>query len=465
MKKYLVVLLSALLGIGLMASMAMAQDVPTLEIIANGVEGGKNAQEIAYYKEFLVPEFEKKMAEQGQEVNVEVIETGVPDERFKSRIVMDMKAGRGADIIGFDQFWLSEFVEAGLLKPLQYFDSNWDKWEGWDQYYTGIKNMMKFKGNMYGLMKGSDVRMIYYNKQLFREAGIDKWWAWQPDSWQELLDTARKLKEELPDVTPLQLNAGSKMGEATTMQGFYMAHLGTGGRIYDQGLGKWVGKSQDLLDTLELYKTIYVDENLGDADMQVAAKAREKTFEAFQNEEIAMLVEGTWFWTDVIDPDAAWGIRTRDAQIGWAAMPAKNPGEGINGQDFVSISGGTGWVPSPATDHPQLTWELLKFIGSYEGKMAYMDYKPGAVTARKDVAQNSPVTSENFFLGTVGPALAPVSTYRPGLEEYPKVSVEVQLLTEEVVTGTAPKKAMENYSKELAKIVGEDKVANKPLEE
>ncbi|MFB6215018.1 MAG: extracellular solute-binding protein, partial [Candidatus Bipolaricaulia bacterium] len=401
MSKYSVILTSLILAIVFVSNVAMAQEVPTLKIITNGVEGGKNAQMVKYYKEFEIPEFEEKMAQQGQKVNVELIETGIPDDRFKARITMDIKAGRGADILGFDQFWLSEFVSAGLLEPLQHYDPNYKEWKGWDHYYTGIKNMMKFKGDMYGLMKGSDVRMIYYNKELFRKAGIEKWWAWQPDSWKELLDTARKIKKELPGVIPLQLNAGAKMGEATTMQGFYMAYLGTGGRLYDQDIGKWVGKSQKLLDTLQLYKSIYIDEGLGDADMQLATKAREKTFEAYKNGKIAMLVEGTWFWTDVIAPGAAWGIPTRNSKIGWAAMPAQKPGKGINGQDYVSISGGTGWVISPATDHPELSWELLKFIGSYKGKMAYMRYKPGAVTARKDVAKNSPVTSENFFLGTV----------------------------------------------------------------
>lgn len=461
-KLLIMVLLVGLLGTLMIGGATAAQKPVTLKIICNGVEGGKNAAEVAYYKEYLIPQFEAKMEEEGKDVNVELIETGIPDEQYKARITLDIKSDRGADLISFDQFWLSEFVNAGLLKPLEYYNEDWENWGGWNQYYTGIKNMMKFKGNMYGLMKGSDVRMIYYNKELFRKAGVRKWWAWQPDSWKELLDTARKIKEELPDVIPLQINAGTKMGEATTMQGYYMVLLGTGERLYDQKLGKWVVKSEDILDTLEFYKTVYVDENLGDADMQVAAKAREKTFEKFQEGQIAMLVEGTWFWTDVIAPEEAWGIPNRDAKIGWAAMPARKPGAGINGQNFVSISGGTGWVLSPATDHPQLAWELLKFIGSFEGKMKWMEYKPAAVTARKDVASESPIVSKDFFLGSIGPALAPLSTYRPGFPVYPKISYQAQLMTERVVTGEmSPREAMDAYAKAVTELVGEENIVAK----
>ena len=32
----------------------------------------------------------------------------------------------------------------------------------------------------------------------------------------------------------------------------------------------------------------------------------------------------------------------RDEVVGWAKIPAREPGAGINGQDFVSMSGGSG---------------------------------------------------------------------------------------------------------------------------
>ena len=37
----------------------------------------------------------------------------------------------------------------------------------------------------------------------------------------------------------------------------------------------------------------------------------------------------------------------RDTTVGYAKIPAIEPGEGINDQDFVSMSGGTGRVLEP----------------------------------------------------------------------------------------------------------------------
>ncbi|MDI3548740.1 MAG: multiple sugar transport system substrate-binding protein [Halanaerobiales bacterium] len=444
----------------LVLSISFISSAATLKLIANGTEGGKNSDEIDYYKSYLKPAFEEYMASQGKDVTLEIIETAVPDEQYKSRIILDIKSGTGADVISFDQFWLASFVKAGLLEPMEFYSSNYASWDGWDYYYEGVKSMMEFNGKLYGIMKGTDLRMIYYNKEIFQKAGIKNWWAWQPESWEDLLNTARKIKKELPGVIPLQLNAGEQMGEATTMQGFYMALLGAGGRLYDQEVGKWVVKSDALLDTLNFYKTIYLDEKLGDGDLQVSMKAREKTFEKFAAGEIAMLVEGTWFWTSVIAPDAPWSIEYRDSIIGWAGMPAKEPGAGIRGQNFVTISGGTGWVPSPATKNKELTWELIKFIGSKESKTEYLKRKP-AIPARADIA-NSPIIQNDPFMSNVTAALSPCTTARPGFSEYDKVSREVQIMTGRVVTGQmSPEAALEAFAKEVTNIVGKENIIEK----
>ena len=54
----------------------------------------------------------------------------------------------------------------------------------------------------------------------------------------------------------------------------------------------------------------------------------------------------------------------RDTTVGYAKIPAIEPGEGINDQDFVSMSGGTGRVLNPNSKHAALAWELLAFMNS-----------------------------------------------------------------------------------------------------
>ncbi|NOG48479.1 MAG: extracellular solute-binding protein [Chloroflexi bacterium] len=54
--------------------------------------------------------------------------------------MLDLGVGGGSDILAFDGFWLPEFVEGGLLKPLTEIvgDSALD-WDGWSVIPEGIQ--------------------------------------------------------------------------------------------------------------------------------------------------------------------------------------------------------------------------------------------------------------------------------------------------------------------------------------
>ncbi len=336
--------LSLVLGAALPA-MAQGEEIH-LTMTCRCVSGGVNNNLVVWLTTYVIPTFEEQMAAEGRNVTVELVEFGGGDEQLKEQYALDLGVGAGHDLFAFDGFWVPEFVEAGLLKPLDEVAGDVvNEWEGWDHISEGIRSILGYQGRVYGVAAGTDVRQIFYRRDVFETAGIEM--PWQPTSWEELLETARQLKEAGVEA-PLQLNAGTAMGEATTMQGWFMALLGTGEHMYDFEQGKWIVSSPGILQALNLYKTIYLDEELGDARLQLVADGRDRSFEAFSQGRIAMLVEGDWFWRSAIlnfldQP-------TRNEVVAWAKMPAVEPGAGYRGQDFVTISGGTGWVLNPNTE-------------------------------------------------------------------------------------------------------------------
>ena len=290
---------------------------------------------------------------------------------------------------------------------------------------------------------------VFAQITLLKDAGIDPE-TFQPKSWAELLDAARAIKKANPDSYPLQLNAGVNMGEATTMQGYYMAILGTGESVVDEN-GKYIVASQGILDTLNLYKTIYVDEQLGDQRAQLLADGRNRSFANFRDGVTALLLEGDYFYRSVTPEGSEFAVANRDEVMGWAKMPAKEPGAGIRGQDFVTISGGTGFVLNPATDTPKEAWALLSFMNEVEMQNAFQAIQP-RITARTDVEiPNSP------FLTDVSQTLLPLTTARPNDENYNAVSAEIQRMTEAVVSGElSPEDAMAQFKTSVIGIVGEE---------
>ncbi|WP_282845610.1 sugar ABC transporter substrate-binding protein [Microbacterium oxydans] len=427
----------------------------TLTLTTNSITGGKNAAEADWIADWVVPEFEKAMKADGKNVTVEFQPQGVDDEDYKTKIALDLQSGKGADIIGMDGIWVGEFAEAGYIKPLSDVGgSAVDDWDGWEQIPDAVQNALSFDGDRYGVPQGADGRVLYYNKDLFAQAGLDEDWA--PESWEDILDAATDLKK-IDGVTPIQLNAGTAMGEATTMQGLLPMLVGTGEQVFEDG--KWIGATKGMEEALDLYKTIYVDEGLGDPVLQQEASGRDTSFQLFAEGKIGILLEGDYFWRSVINPAEGVGtapMADRDTAVGYAKIPAIKPGKGINDQDYVSMSGGTGRVLNPNSKHPELAWELLAFMNSPE---AYEARAAGtlAISPRNDV--NEKLLSSDPMLTFVSEEVLPITAYRPGLAAYPQVSVLLQQATLDVTTGTSVDDALKTYVRGLEGVVGPDAIS------
>ncbi|AYY13891.1 extracellular solute-binding protein [Actinobacteria bacterium YIM 96077] len=427
----------------------------TLTIAENAIRGGKNAEVAEWVEDWVIPEFEEMKAEDGVDVTVEFDGSGADDEDYKTSLALDLQTGEGADVIGgFDGIWTGEFAQADYIQPLNEIYSGADDWEGWDQVPEAVQQNMSFEGDRYGIPVGTDGRVIYYNTELFAEAGLPE--DWQPTSWEEILDAARQL-QELDGVTPIQINAGTPMGEATTMQGFLPLLAGTGAEIYDEDASLWMGASPEMQQVLDFYNTIYVEEELGDPLLQQEAAGRDNSFLMFSEHELGMLIEGDYLWRSVITPDSDIApMEDRDEVVGWAKIPAVEPGAGVGGQDFVSMSGGGGQVLNPNTDYPELAWELLSFMNSKEALLERYGDDP-RITSRADVNEELDLDE---MIRYITDEVLPITFYRPGLEEYPEVSIALQESTEAVVTGTSPADAAEQYQSSLEGIVGDENIAN-----
>jgi len=451
-KLHYLLMLTCLL-VFVLSSATYAQEAVEIKI------GGVSGVEVRWLNEMVKPGFEAMMAEAGTPVTVTVVEFSGSGEDLRQQYVLDLGAGTGADVMSFDGFWLPEFAEGGLLKPLtEVVGERVLEWEGWSVIPEGIQAIMSYNGQLFGIPRGTDARVIWYRTDLFEQAGLPT--NWQPTSWEELLDAARTIKAALPDVTPLQLNAGTAMGEASTLQGYIMALLGAGHHVYDFEAKKWIVSSPAILATLELFETIYNTEGLGEVRWQLVRNGRDLSFEAFSKGRLAMLVEGDFLWRGPLAPETGnFAMPNRNEVVTFALMPAREPGAGYLGQDFVSASGGTGFVLNANSANPELAWELMTYMFSKESLDALQQLQP-RIRARLDVeVPNDPVMSR------IASEVLPLSTIRPQLPEYNQVSAQIQLMTERIVSGEmTPMEAMQAYDAAVTQIVGEDNVIRIPLD-
>jgi multiple sugar transport system substrate-binding protein len=424
----------------------------SLTIATNAVVGGKNDQEAKWITDYVIPTFTKAMKAKGVTATVKFQSSGVDDEKYKAKLSLDLKTRSGADVVALDGIWVGEFAQAGYIQPLdKVVGASASQWEGWSQIPKPVQANASFDGKAYGIPTGTDGRVLYYNKKLFAQAGLPSSWA--PKSWADILAAGRALKK-LPGVAPLQINAGTAMGEATTMQGVLPLLAGTGAQIYTDG--KWQGNTQQVRDVLSFYRDIY-SAGLGNPAFQEAAKGRDESFAAFAAGKIGVLLEGDYFWRSVINPKGGVAPMTnRNADVGYAMIPSQKPASGIRAQDFVSMSGGSGYFLNPNTKFPAQAWELLTFMSSAEALKALLNGE-ARITDRTDV--NKEVLSGDPLLSLISDKVLPLTAYRPGEAVYPQVSAALQQATADIVSGKSAADAGAAYQKAVEKAVGADKVS------
>jgi multiple sugar transport system substrate-binding protein len=425
-----------------------------LTIGSNSVKGGKSSAGATFLSDVLIPKFVADQKGKGVDVTVKFQGDGSDDEVYKQKLSLDLSNKSGPDLFQIDGIWVGEFAQAGYIKPLTDTVGDADKvnnWDGWKQIPESVQALGSYNGQRYGVPGGTDGRVLYFNKKLFQQAGLAA--DWQPKSWDDILTAAQALKK-LPGVTPIQLNAGTAMGEATTMQGVLPMLVGTGTTVNSDG--KWLGNTSQLRDVLGFYHQIY-STGLGDPVLQREAKGRDKSFAEFAANKIGILLESDYFWRSVVEPkEGVAKMADRDSAVGWALIPASKPGGGVKNQDFVSMSGGGATVINPNTKFPQQAWELLQFMNSADMVKASL---AGAakITQRSDV--NSQVLASDPMLSFIAEKVLPLTQYRPGLAEYPKISAALQQATADVVGGKTPDAAAAAYEKTVeAAAGGKDKV-------
>ncbi|MCU1660355.1 MAG: multiple sugar transport system substrate-binding protein [Pseudonocardiales bacterium] len=384
--------------------------------------GGSHVQE-----QFLTgvkAEFEK--ANPGVTINLQPITASEND--YYTKLQLQMRTPKTSpDVVYEDTFLINSDIEAGYLRPL---DDQLNSWPEWNQFTSTAKGAARaLDGKTYGVPDGTDTRAIWFNKEIFAKAGLPA--DWQPKTWDDLLTTARTIKAKVPGVIPFNIYAGKGLGEATSMQGFEMLLYGTGSTLYDNNAKKWVIGSKGFTDSLQFLKTVY-DEKLGPTPQQVLDPNWNNNVsqQLTPKGQVAISVDGSWVSHNWLPGDAnpwpQW-----NTVMGNAAMPTQEgqaPGK-------VSMSGGWTWAIPKNAGNPDKAWEFIKLISDRQHQLKW-DIDNVQIPVRPDVSGDPTYTAANptneFFS-----SLVPITTYRPAYALYPRVSNEIQVATESVITGTA----------------------------
>ena len=406
------------------------------------------------YPEWIASLVEPGIANYEAATGTKVEAIKLPGDGYDQRIAVDLAAGTAADVNVIDSFMVAELASAGYLAPLDGPLSSWDQYAA---YMPGLIDVVSYDGSVYALPTDTDVRMLWYDKSVFEAAGIAM--PWTPATWQDVIDTAQILKDAGVENAFL-LPAGTKQGEAATMQGFYMALLGADTpdgernrlRAWDEG--KWIGDSPALRATVDLYHEVYIARELTPSSINYATDVGAAVREALMNDELGILASGSWEWACLFDCNGVNvpSVEERNAMIGWTPWP----GSGAEGAPATTnISGGWSIGVNAAAADQDAAVSLLTTIFD-QGNFSAWTISQGRMGVRTDITESA-AYAENAYLAEAT-KLAATTTGRDTCPGYQVVSALVQQMTANILDGVSPEDALAEYKAALIDEFGEENV-------
>lgn len=446
--KVLVALLSA---VALLATAACSAEQPSAENRTLKIVYQKTDSFSALDTLFKDAKKDFEAANQGTTVELQPIEAN--DDDYGTKLALALRSAATApDVFYEDTFKVRSDVDAGYLLKL---DSYLEKWDDWKTFNDAAKAAgTGDDGGIYAVPLGTDTRAIWYNKKVLQKAGIAV--PWQPRTWDDILEAARKMKAADPELVPFHMYAGKATGEGTVMQSFYELLYGTDSELYDQQEKKWIVGSQGFTDSLAFLKTLY-DEKLAVTPAEALdANVWKKVFgEWLPQGKMGATVEGSYtpsFWQE--GGSYEWAGYTED--MGVARFPTQR------GQEPGGVSMSGGWTLAVGADskNPDLAFKFLTEALNKTNSLSFT-VASSQIAVRTDVAAEPDYLAANPFVKDVS-ELVSVTHYRPATADYPRISAAVQVATEAVITGAlSPQEAAEQYDQTVRDQVGDAKVLQK----
>jgi len=427
----------------------------TLAGCGGGSNGGSHTLTVTYQQygdshvqaDFLKG-IKKEFEKTHKNITVDLQPISASEDDYYTKLELEMRSAQTSPDLAYeDTFLINSDIKAGYLRPL---DADLKNWADWAEFQPTAKKAAEgLDGKTYGVPDGTDTRGLWYNKSLFAKAGLPT--DWHPQSWNDILTAARTIKQKLPGVTPINIYAGTGVGEAASMQGFEMLLYGTGDTLYDSASKKWVVGSKGFTDALTFLKTL-VDEGLTPPPSKMLTPTWGNTVQQQElpQQKLAIDLDGSWVslnWqSGGATPWPQWS-----STMGTTPMPTENgaaPGK-------VSLSGGWTWAIPAKSDNPSAAWDLIKLLGSKQNELKW-DINDVQIPVRKDVAADPSYSQANpsnqFFA-----SLVPITQYRPAYAVYPQISQQIQAAMEAVVTGSAsPAQAAAQYDQQVKQVAGKD---------
>lgn len=234
------------------------------------------------------------------------------------------------------------------------------------EYYPACWSEAIYRDKLFAVPYSTDDRGLYWNKALFRKAGLDP--ERPPRTWDELLEYAKKLTHMRPDGTFGQIGF-IPIVPSFSNSWLYLYSWQNGGEFMSPD-GRTCTLNNPQTEGALRYLVDFYDHFQGaEKIFAFASTFQPQELDPFLTGKMAMMISTSGFLNTIARyaPDLEFG-----------AAPAPVPAERLRGEGrfrgqprFLTWSGGFSFAIPRGARHPREAWAFIKWMNGIEGRRIF----------------------------------------------------------------------------------------------
>jgi multiple sugar transport system substrate-binding protein len=364
------------------------------------------------------------------------IEEGFGWADMRTKFLTSSAGGTPPDIMMTDIIWLGEFVENGLLADLTNRVENWSEW---DDVVDTYRDATYWNGRSYGTWLNTDVRVLVYNKDLFRAAGLDP--DKPPKTWTELEQMALKATN-----APHYYGFGfpATLEDEGAMK-FFANLFSNGGRILTDDNSRAAFNSPEGVAALEALMN-HVKAGSTPTSI-VSGKASDIDNGVFQGKfAMATMTKAYGLARDLIP-----NITTEQYLNSFGVAPIPHAPNGVSS----TMAGGYLLSVPTGSKNQDLAWELISIAAGADLQFAYTAARGYVPTFKSLMARGDDYAEVDPYFSIILAQL-PHANFRPSIPEWTEISAEIQNAMQAVVLNRmTAKQALDQAAANVNRILAE----------
>lgn len=251
--------------------------------------------------------------------DTEVKVTVVPAAHFVQKLATTAASGDAPDVASIDLVYLPYFASTGTLEDITELA---DDLPYKDSLSPSHRALATYNERTYALPFSGEASVLFYNKDLFRKAGLDP--ERPPANYAEIISAANKISDLGPDTHGFAI--AGQCGGCNVFE--FTPHVwASGGEVLSDDGSKAMFDSQEVTDALTFYRKLYTD-----GTMPAQSRTDNGTHQpaAMQSGTVGMVPLGA-FYAQVLKKDS-------DVDFGVARLPGKDGGwSSFAGGDEIAV--------------------------------------------------------------------------------------------------------------------------------